>query len=366
MKQKVLSVCSRRPFLFLIATAAVAVVVLTGATAVERMGTNHISAYFSNTAGLYEGDRVMILGVEVGAIDKITPEGDQVRVEMSYDNRYPIPVDAGAVIVAPTLVTGRYIQLAPVYTGGPTLSDGATIGLERTASPVEFDEVKKQIVTLARDVGTTPENPDGSLAEFVSTTADTLDGNGATLNRSLSRLSEAVHTLDEGSHDLFATVENLQRVTSALAGNDRQIVGFTGQLGELSRFLDDNRTELDAALSSMSTTFDEVTSFIADNRELLKTDVAKLNTITGLLVDREDALASILHNGPTALSNFYNIYDADAKSLTGALAIPDVPDPRSLICALLTTANAPAEECGRASAAFGNGLVNGIAGDGAR
>ncbi|OMQ25289.1 MCE family protein [Rhodococcus sp. D-1] len=366
MKQKVLSVCSRRPFLFLIATAAVAVVVLTGATAVERMGTNHISAYFSNTAGLYEGDRVMILGVEVGAIDKITPEGDQVRVEMSYDNRYPIPVDAGAVIVAPTLVTGRYIQLAPVYTGGPTLSDGATIGLERTASPVEFDEVKKQIVTLARDVGTTPENPDGSLAEFVSTTADTLDGNGATLNRSLSRLSEAVHTLDEGSPDLFATVENLQRVTSALAGNDRQIVGFTGQLGELSRFLDDNRTELDAALSSMSTTFDEVTSFIADNRELLKTDVAKLNTITGLLVDREDALASILHNGPTALSNFYNIYDADAKSLTGALAIPDVPDPRSLICALLTTANAPAEECGRASAAFGNGLVNGIAGDGAR
>lgn len=366
MKQKVLSVCSRRPFLFLIATAAVAVVVLTGATAVERMGTNHISAYFRNTAGLYEGDRIMILGVEVGEIDKITPEGDQVRVEMSYDNRYTIPVDAGAVIVAPTLVTGRYIQLAPVYTGGPTLSDGATIGLERTASPVEFDEVKKQIVTLARDVGTTPENPDGSLAEFVSTTADTLDGNGATLNRSLARLSEAVHTLDEGSPDLFATVENLQRVTSALAVNDRQIVGFTGQLGELSRFLDDNRTELDAALSSMSTTFDEVTSFIADNRELLKTDVTKLNTITGLLVDREDALASILHNGPTALSNFYNIYDADAKSLTGALAIPDVPDPRSLICALLTTANAPAEECGRASAAFGNGLVNGMAGDGAR
>ncbi|MBH5146655.1 MCE family protein [Rhodococcus erythropolis] len=366
MKQQVLSARSRRPFLFLIAAAAAAVVVLTGATAVERMGTNHISAYFHNTAGLYEGDRVMILGVEVGSIDRIAPEGDRVRVEMSYDNGHPIPADAGAVIVAPTLVTGRYIQLAPVYSGGPTLSDGAIIGLERTASPVEFDEVKKQVVTLARDVGTTPENPEGSLAEFVSTTAGALDGNGVTLNRSLARLSEAVHTLDEGSPDLFATVENLQRVTSALAANDRQIVGFTGQLDELSGFLNDNRTELDAALSSMSTTFDEVTSFIADNRELLKTDVDKLNTITGLLVDREDALASILHNGPTALSNFYNIYDADAKSLTGALAIPDVPDPRSLICALLTTANAPADECARASAAFGNNVVDGIAEDGTR
>jgi phospholipid/cholesterol/gamma-HCH transport system substrate-binding protein len=289
-----------------------------------------------------------------------------VRVELSYDNKYSVPADAGAVIVAPTLVTGRYVQLAPVYTGGPTLSDGATIGLERTASPIEFDEVKKQVLTLARDVGTTPENPDGSLAEFVSTTADALDGNGTTLNRSLARLSDAVHTLGEGSPDLFATVGNLQRVTSALAANDRQIVGFTGQLAELSGFLNNNRTELDAALSSMSTTFDEVTSFIADNRELLKTDVNKLNTITGLLVDREDALASILHNGPTALSNFYNIYDADSKSLTGALAIPDVPDPRSLICALLTTANAPDEECARASAAFGEGLVDGLAEKGTR
>lgn len=366
MKKRVLSARSRRPVLLLTAAVAVTVTVLAGAATVERMGTNHVSAYFRNTAGLYEGDRVMVLGVEVGSIDKITPEGDQVRVEMTYDNAHPIPADAGAVIVAPTLVTGRYVQLAPVYTGGPTLSDGATISLERTASPIEFDEVKKQVVTLARDVGATPENPDGSLAEFVSTTADALDGNGATLNRSLASLSQAVQTLDKGSPDLFATVENLQRVTSALAANDRQIVGFTGQLADLSGFLNDNRTELDAALSSMSTTFDEVTSFIADNRELLKTDVDKLNTITGLLVDREDALASILHNGPTALSNFYNIYDADAKSLTGALAIPDVPDPRSLICALLTTANAPADECGRVSAAFGKELVDGLAEEGPR
>jgi phospholipid/cholesterol/gamma-HCH transport system substrate-binding protein len=333
---------------------------LIGTAVVERAGTNHVSAYFRNTAGLYEGDRVMILGVEVGSIDKITPEENQVRVEMSYDNKYSVPADAGAVIVAPTLVTGRYVQLAPVYTGGPLLEDGATIGLDRTASPVEFDEVKRQVLTLSRDVGPTPEYPDGSLAGLVSTTADTLDRTGQTVNDSLARLSQAVHTLDQGGPDLFATVDNLQKVTSALAANDRQIAGFTGELAELSSFLNDNRTELDAALSSMSTTFDEVTSFILENRELLANDVEKLNTITGLLVDRQDALASILHNGPTALSNFYNIYDEDSESLTGALAVPDMPDPKSLICALLTTANAPADECGKATAAFGEGLVDGL------
>lgn len=366
MKRIIPSARSSRPFVLVVAAAVGAVLVLTGVAVAEQTGTNHVSAYFRNTAGLYEGDRVMILGVEVGSIDKITPEGDQVRVDMSYDNDYPVPADAGAVIVAPTLVTGRYVQFAPVYTGGPVLEDGDSVSLDRTASPVEFDEVKEQVVTLSRDVGATPEDPEGSLAGFVSTTAQTLDGNGQTMHDSLARLSDAVHTLDQGGPDLFTTVENLQAVTTALADNDRRIAGFTGELADLSSFLNDNRTELDAALTSMSTTFDEVTTFIADNRELLKNDVGKLNTITGLLVDREDALASILHSGPTALSNFYNIYDEKSASLTGALAIPDVPDPKSLICALLTTANAPADECGKATAAFGDALTQGIVEEGTR
>ena len=355
-----------RPFVLLIAGVLTAVVALTAGAVVQRAGTNHVSAYFKNTAGLYVGDRVMILGVEVGSIENITPEGDRVRVDMSYDNDHEVPADAGAVIVAPTLVTGRYVQFAPVYTGGPSLKDGATIELEKTASPVEFDEVKEQIVKLATDVGQTPENPDGALSEFVTTTADTLQGNGQTMHDSLAKLSDAVHTLDVGGTDLFTTVENLQRVTSALAANDQQIVGFSSELAGLSGVLNDNKTELDAALSSMSTTFTEVTSFITANRELLKNDVAKLNTITGLLVDREDSLASILHAGPTALSNFYNIYDEKSNSLTGALAVADVPDPRSLICALLTTANAPADECTKANAAIGQGLVDGATQAGTR
>ncbi len=358
MKRKQMSIPRRRPYLLLVAAVLAAVVALTTGAVVRSVGTNQVSAYFTNTAGLYVGDRVMILGVEVGSIDAITPEGDRVRVDMSYDNDNLVPADSGAVIVAPTLVTGRYVQLAPVYTGGPTLEDGDTIDLAKTASPVEFDEVKKQVVTLARDVGQTTENPNGALTDFVSTTADTLEGNGQTLHDSLAKLSEAVHTLDAGGTDLFTTVQNLQGVSTALGENDRQIVGFSNELAGLSGFLNDNRTELDAALSSMSTTFAEVTSFVNDNRELLNNDVAKLNTLTTLLVEKEDTLAQILHTAPTAMSNFYNIYDEKSDSLTGALAVADVPDPRSLICALLTTANAPADECVKANDAIGRGLAN--------
>lgn len=348
---------SRVPAKALLLLLVIATLVVGTGAWVASNSTHHITAYFRSTTGLYVGDRVMILGVQVGRVNDIAPDGDRVRVEFEYDGDYAVPADAKAAIVAPVLVTGRYIQLAPAYTGGEKMQDGHTIPVERTAVPVEFDEVKEQVVKLAQDVGRTPENPDGSLNDFVSNTADTLRGNGQTLHGSLVHLSDATSTLSKGGEDLFASVRNLQTFTSALASNEQQITAFSRELATTSSVLNDNRTELDALLNSMLVTFNEVTQFLQNNRGALTTDVGKLTEITRQLVDREDTLASILHTGPTSMANFYNIYDPDSNSLTGALAVADAPDPRSLICALLTTANAPADECIKATGALATGLV---------
>ncbi|MGW4332817.1 MCE family protein [Rhodococcus koreensis] len=346
------------PARLLAVVIAVALVGLLTAAWIENHSVNHVTAYFRNTTGMYVGDRVMILGVEVGRITTIEPDGERVRVEFDYDNEYDVPADAKAAVVAPTLVTGRYIQLAPAYSGGPTLADGDEIPLDRTAVPVEFDEIKKQVVKLSEDAGRTPEHPDGSLNRFVSSTAHTLDGTGTALHDSLTHLSDAATTLNASGEDLFGTVENLQKFTTALAASDQQIRAFSGELANVSGLLNANRTELDALLSTMLTTFQEVTKFVEDNRGALVDNVGQLEEITRLLVDRQDTLMSILHSGPTALSDFYNIYDPDANSLTGALAVPEMPDPRSLICALLTTVDAPGDECNTAAGAFAAPLAN--------
>jgi phospholipid/cholesterol/gamma-HCH transport system substrate-binding protein len=340
------------PAKMLSVVVVLAVVGLVCTAWVATNSTNHVTAYFENTTGMYVGDRVKILGVEVGQIDSIEPDGERVRVAFSYDNKYDVPADAQAAVVAPTLVTGRYIQLAPAYTGGPTLDDGAEIPLDRTAVPVEFDEIKSQVVKLTEDAGRTPENPDGSLNRFVSSTAGALDGSGKTLHDSLTNLSAAAETLNASGGDLFATVQNLQKFTTALSASDQQIRGFSSELANVSGLLNDNRTELDAVLNSMLTTFQEVTKFIEDNRASLVNNVGQLTDITRLLVDRQDTLMSIFHGGPTALSNFYNLYDPQSNSLTGALSVAEMPDPRSLICALLTTVDAPQDECGKATSSF--------------
>ena len=107
---------------------------------------------FSSTVGLYPGDEVRVVGVPVGKIDSIQPRADDVKVTMSVSDDVRVPAEARAIIVSPNLVAARFIQLTPAYdvaTGGPTLADGATIGLDRTGVPVEWDEVKDELTKLS-------------------------------------------------------------------------------------------------------------------------------------------------------------------------------------------------------------------------
>ncbi|WP_433567254.1 MCE family protein [Nocardia sp. CA-151230] len=333
---------------------AVALVCTAATWWITYRSTVRVTAYFTNSVGLFPGDRVALRGVPVGAVDTITPVGDRVRIELHFDSDHPVAADTHAVIVAPTLVSGRYVQLMPKAGTGPALADGAVIPLERTAVPIEYDQVKRQVTDLATQLGPKPGDPTGTLSRFTDATAKALQGNGATLNQTLVNLSQAMQTLADGGTDLFTTVRNLQAVVSALAANDNQVRAFVGQLAGVSNLLNDNRTQLASALQSLRAMLPEVRTYVADNRDALVENVGDLTKITQLLVDREDDLAQILHLAPTAVDNFYNIYDPQSHSLTGNLAVPDFPDPVSLICALLTTVNAPQDECSRASAHFGD------------
>src|SRR5262245_29439162 len=121
--------------------AAIAVVVWQRA----GIGETEMTAYFENSNGIYEGDDVLIVGVPVGKIDKIEPQPQRSKITFQVDNKYKVPANASAVIINPTLVAARAIQLTPAYTSGPVMNSGAVIPRERTAVPVEFDDLRKQL-----------------------------------------------------------------------------------------------------------------------------------------------------------------------------------------------------------------------------
>src|ERR1700746_2819673 len=79
-----------------LAAIFVVIAVVAGAQLYRKLTTTTVVAYFSETLALYPGDKVQIMGVRVGSIDSIAPDGDKMRVTLHYNNKYKVPAKANA------------------------------------------------------------------------------------------------------------------------------------------------------------------------------------------------------------------------------------------------------------------------------
>lgn len=258
-----------------------------------------LTADFPAVVGVQPGSDVRILGVKVGEVTSVVPRGDHVLVAMRYDGY--LPREVAAIIVPPSIVSDRYIQLAPAYTGGPVLPDRAHI--TRTGVPMELDDVYRALDQLNRDLGPQGANKDGALSRLVTVGRANLEGNGQALNATLEGTSKALSTLASGRQDLFASVANLQRFTSMLARNDEQVRAFNQTLSSVAQQLAADAGELELALRKLSHALAELASFVRDNRAQLASNVEGLVDLTNVLVRQQQAVIDVLDVAPLALSN---------------------------------------------------------------
>ncbi|WP_156687181.1 MCE family protein [Mycobacterium sp. Marseille-P9652] len=309
-----------------------------------------ITAYFPTATAIYPGDDVRVSGMKVGTIASIQPVGTQAKLVMHVDRGVPIPADAKAVIVAQNLVAARYVQLTPAYrTSGPTMHDGAVIPVERTAVPVEWDEVKDQLMRLATELGPNSKVSTPSVARFIDSAADALGGgNGEKLRQTLAQLSGVGRVLASGSGNLVDIIKNLQAFVGALRDSNVQIVQFDNRLATLTSVLDDNKSELNAALTDLSSAVGEVQRFIAGSRDATSEQIARLADLTQILVDNKMALKNVLHVAPNALANGYADYDPDVGNVRGGVGFPNLANPVFALCSQIgALENATANESGK-------------------
>ncbi len=319
------------------------VVLLIGAGAVVVRGIDdsrvQITAYFDNSNGIFEGDDVMILGVPVGTIQRIEPQAQRAKITFTFDSQYRVPANAKAIIIAPTLVTARAIQLVPPYSGGPVMANGAVIPQQRTAVPVEFDDLRVQLQKLTETLSPTEPGGVSTLGAFVNTAAENLRGQGAEIRKSIIELSQSISILGDHSKDIFGTVKSLSALVTALQASADLMRQLNGNLAEVSTLLADDSNEVGNAISNLNIALSDVAGFISDNRDALGTTSDKLASVTAALVDSIDDIKQALHVAPTAFGNFVNIYEPASASLTGALSLNNFSDPISFLCGAIQAAS---------------------------
>jgi phospholipid/cholesterol/gamma-HCH transport system substrate-binding protein len=286
-----------------------------GLIAASGPGPVQYTAYFGEAVGVYPGSDVDVLGVKVGTVTSVRPEGNQVEVVMSVDRNVTIPATADAVSIVPSVVADRYVQLSPAYTGGAALAAGGVIPRSRTATPVEIDQIYSSISKLAGDLGPNGVNSKGALTDVLNTGAANLKGNGQAFGTMIQQLGQLAKTLNGTQGDFFGTISNLQKFSSMLQANNGQVQTAQGQLAQVSGFLAADRSDLAGALSELSTALAQVKQFISGNRDALKSNITKLKAITQVLVNERASLAQVLDNEPLAADNFIAAYDPRTGTL---------------------------------------------------
>ncbi|BBZ04808.1 Mce family protein Mce3D [Mycolicibacterium chitae] len=324
-------------------TAVVLIAVLIGALVTVWPGDGlrriTVEGYFANSNGIFVGDEVRILGVTVGKIESIEPQATRVKIRFSYPAKYEVPADAKAVILSPSLVTARAIQLTPAYTGGPLLEDGAVIPEERTAVPVEWDDFREQLERLTETLQPTEAGGVSTLGSYINTAADNVRGQGADIRNAVVQLAQAFSMLGDHSDDVFSTVENLSVLVSALT-NSTDLMRYLNQnIASVTGLLANDPDEVSQAVRNLNSVVADVGSFVADNRETIGTTTDKLASVSQALHDSLDDIKQTLHLTPNVFQNFLNIYQPAQGTMSSALVITNFADPIGFICGAVQAAS---------------------------
>ena len=295
-----------------------------------------------------------VSGVKVGTIDAIEPEGTQARMTLNVDRDVPGSRrrqgrDRRA---EPGRRTLRPARRRPTQTSGPTMADGAVIPVDRTAVPVEWDEVKAQLMRLATDLGPN-ERRVGHLGRPVHRQRRQRDGRqrreaAADAGRNCPGSAGSSPTAAATS----STSSRTCRRSSPRCGTaTQQIVQFQDRLATLTSVRQRQQVRSRrGADRSVGRGRRRAAVRRGQPRTRPPSRCSGLANVTQNLVDHRMDLENLLHVAPNAFANGYNIYNPDTGGRPGRSSLTNFSNPVQFICGAIgavenTTAPETAKLC---------------------
>jgi phospholipid/cholesterol/gamma-HCH transport system substrate-binding protein len=243
--------------------------------------------------------------------------------------------------MSPNVVSDRFIQLTPPYTGGTVMPNGYQIPTANTRLPVSVDQITSTLDTLAKAFGPNGADQNGTLQTLLHNLALNLQGNGQNAHDSITALSGALGALSHDGPAIGATVTNLDQLTQALAANNGLVSSFYGNLAAVSGSLASDGQEIGTALATLQSTLGQVAGFIQQNQGSLTQTVANLNIAFGAVAKHQRDLTEAFDVGPLALQNFAAVANPNYQTPGGIL-----PAARALLDLIPGTAALVNEACG--------------------
>ncbi len=245
-----------------------------------------VTAYFIDSSGLAEGDRVEVAGIAVGSVTEVAIDGARIRVVAELDQEVSLGADTAAAIKVGNLLGSKYLDLLPA--GDGTLS--GPIPVERTDPAYDVVQAVSDLSTTVQDIDT------ARLGRALQTVADTFDGAGPDIRRAVDGLSQLSRTITARDQALQALFADTEEVVGTLDVSKEDISRFVRSASLLLDEVDRQRATISALITHARELSEQLRGLVADNQRDLTPALQNLERVTRLLEGRQDKLRRTAHN----------------------------------------------------------------------
>lgn len=249
-------------------------------------GGEEVTAYFTDSSGLGEGDRVEIAGIAVGTVREVAIDGDRIRVVAGVDGPVELGDRTRAAIKVGNLLGSKYLELEP--RGTDPLDE---------AIPVERTSPAYDVVSAVSDLSETVEDIDTrQLATALDTVADTFRGSAPQVRRAVTGVSRLSRTIAARDQELQTLLAGAERVTASLDGSKRQISRFVRAAGLLLAEVDRRQAAIDGLIEHSAALSEQLRGLVRDNRRQIGPALANINRVVSILQERQVELQRTVDN----------------------------------------------------------------------
>ena len=249
-----------------------------------------VTAQLQGSGGLYEGSLVTYRGVQIGAVEAMSPKGPGITVRLKLDDSSKVPQSSPIFVHNGSAVGEQYLDFEPLSDKGPYLAEGDTIRGGRDSLPVDEGDL---LVDMDRFVGSVDKNNlrtvVSELGQMFYNTGqplqDLIDGGNQFVDEATANQDQTVRLMQRGrtvlrtqqanASDIKAFADGLAQVSGALRKSDGDIrailQGGPGTMTQVKALLEGLEPTLPVLLSNL-VTVNQVGAMRIDNiRQLIVT-----------------------------------------------------------------------------------------------
>lgn len=253
--------------------------------------TYSVSAVFTDATGILVGDLVKIAGVDVGKVTGFEVEGGEAIVTMEIGSEVDLPEDVIVEMKFRNLLGQRQINLIrPDAPSSNMLEDGDTIPATQTRPALDLAIVFNNLRPLINS--TNPEE----INTVARAVLDIFKGNEDDLEGVLGNLGELTQTLSDRDQRLARLVTDLDDLTKIV---NRQSSNVKTGLSNFNEFME-SLAEVTPTIERVVVQLEEASrrfgGVIARNRSNIDQELADLATVLGIVDDNLGSLDTVAKN----------------------------------------------------------------------